>query len=458
MDIKIDDRYIYFEKHIRYTLDVLLSDVLDIDGEMPLIIFYGHEISVSESSSKQIIQIIPGNFFSKDIYLSSESLPQLPISWLDVSKFAALRMSVFGPRIPVLYWGQYKREDVVFKENSLIICTADIIASTFFMLTRYEEIIVTERDESDRFPASSSLAYKEGFFHRPIVNEYAELVWDWIITLVPDARRKRKVYQLKLTHDVDQVRKYGAISRELRTSGSLAIKHLEPWKAITHLTGMVMTKWGGRKDPYNCYEELMDISEQNGCKACFYFMAGEPGSPDTRYNVNEEGIITIIRRILERDHQIGLHPGLGTYQSLERLQLQKENFDRVLGYKDYGARQHYLQWRAPDTWRLYERVGLTHDSSVGYVETPGFRCGICVPFKVFDAVEGKNLNLKEIPLIAMDASLLSPKYGSIQYNNNKNHLLNSIKQNIKKVSGTFCLLWHNISNDKYGIDVLRYLM
>jgi len=221
---------------------------------------------------------------------------------------------------------------------------------------------------------------------------------------------------------------------------------------------MVMTRLGWCKDPYDSYDELMDISEQNGCRACFYFMAEESGSPDKRYEVTSEDVVRVIENILERGHKIGLHPGIDTYRSQEKLQRQKEKLDKVLGFRDYGARQHYLQWKAPDTWRLYEKVGLTHDSSVGYVEMPGFRCGICVPFQVFDAIEGRKLNLKEIPLIAMDASLFSEKYNNAAYRENQDNMLKQIKQNIIKVSGDYCLLWHNASSDKYGIKLLSYLI
>jgi hypothetical protein len=458
VNIEIDYSYMRFERHIRYAINVLLNDVLEIDCEIPVQVYYGHELQRNECPNMTTLQIVPSDFFTREAYLTAGSLPQSPISWIQATELDVLRSDLFEEVIPVLYWGASEEKDIVFRESDLIRTKADLIASAFFMLTRYEEIIVKDRDEYDRFPATSSLAYKEGFLHRPIVNEYAELLWDWITTLLPNARRKSKVYKVKLTHDVDQVRKYRAISKELRISASLAIKHLQPWKAINHLTDMAMTRWGRRNDPYSCYDELMDISDRNGCKACFYFMASDLGSPDTQYEVDEESIIRIITNILERGHEIGLHPGLGTYQSLEKLQLQKENLDRVLGYKDYGARQHYLQWKAPDTWRLYEEVGLTHDSSVGYIETPGFRGGICMPFYVFDALAGKKLNLREIPLITSDTSLFSKKYSDLGYDQQKNNLVKSIKYRVKKVSGNYCLLWHNSSCHKYGVEILNDLI
>ena len=50
----------------------------------------------------------------------------------------------------------------------------DIFAASFFMLTRWEEYVNKNRDIHDRFPATESLAYKQGFLDRPVVNEYVE--------------------------------------------------------------------------------------------------------------------------------------------------------------------------------------------------------------------------------------------------------------------------------------------
>mgnify|MGYP000971870045 CR=1 FL=1 len=55
-------------------------------------------------------------------------------------------------------------EDSKNQELKTIICEADVFASCFFMLTRWEEYVNKNRDKHDRFSANESLAYKQGFF------------------------------------------------------------------------------------------------------------------------------------------------------------------------------------------------------------------------------------------------------------------------------------------------------
>ena len=453
MHIIIDPAYKPFERHIRYAVDVLLKDVLDIDSDIPVQIIYGNDLPYRESSVDRIIQIIPSNFFTKKTYLSPDSLPQSHISFVEISEFMPLRVNFFEPKLPVLYWGSNKRENVVFKKNNLIIVKADIIASAFFMLTRYEEMIVQKRDKYDRFPACESISFKEGFLHRPIIQEYAELFWDWIKTLVPAASRRVKKFTLRLTHDIDKFKQYTSFAKEVvRIPWALAFKGDKASEAFQRFSEALLVFSGKKKDPNITYERLMDISEEHGARSCFYFMAD---NVKAAYKISDIEVIKTLEIILERGHEIGLHPNFGSYISYEKLARQKDRLDRILGYENYGARQHYLQWKLPETWRLYEKVGLTHDSSVGFLEMPGYKAGICVPYYVFDLEQGKQLSLIEIPLIVMDASFYAKKY-DVMRNKYFKTLLDSnmkefdiidyvyyLKRQAQKYNGYFTALWHN---------------
>ena len=84
------------------------------------------------------------------------------------------------------------------------------------------------------------------------------------------------------------------------------------------------------------------------------------------------------------------------------------------------------------------------DSTLGYPEKEGFRCGVCYEFSVFDFLKRKKYRLKEKPLLAMDATFLSyEKITPIQMKHTIWELLNKVK----KYKGDFVILWHNSSCD-----------
>ena len=84
------------------------------------------------------------------------------------------------------------------------------------------------------------------------------------------------------------------------------------------------------------------------------------------------------------------------------------------------------------------------DSTLGYADREGFRCGTCYAFPVFDVGARKPLRLRERPLVAMDATLvgyrkLDPEAAAAS--------LAGLRAECKKYGGTFMLLWHNSNLD-----------
>src|SRR5690606_5140264 len=86
----------------------------------------------------------------------------------------------------------------------------DVFGSCFFMLSRYEELVIEEKDIHGRFPAKQSLAYREGFLMRPLVDEYTELLWGAINFLWPEYKRKSASGKTLVSCDVDYLKDSGA--------------------------------------------------------------------------------------------------------------------------------------------------------------------------------------------------------------------------------------------------------
>ena len=91
---------------------------------------------------------------------------------------------------------------------------------------------------------------------------------------------------------------------------------------------------------------------------------------------------------------------------------------------------------------MWEAHGLSYDSTVGYSDAPGFRCGTCHPFPVFDFVADRPLELVEVPLVVMETTLFSYMHlPAIQ----AQELILTLAERCREVGGVFTLLWHNSS-------------
>lgn len=318
-------------------------------------------------------------------------------------------------------------------------CGLDLVASTFFMLTRWEEFAVPVRDRHGRFPASAALASKAGFLDRPVVEEYAALLGNLLakagLTLPPNNDR----YRLHLSHDVDHPLLWWKKSDRLRTLAGSLLTRRDRKETIFWLQY-------GAGDPFDTFDWIMDLSEKNALVSQFNFMSERPAGSDCWYPIQHPFVQQLIDKIGRRGHQIGFHPSYESFGQPDVLQSELDSLQKAVGQAVRGGRQHYLRFAAPHTWQTWEDAGLETDSTLGYAEAPGFRCGACKPFPVFNILTRKELNLKELPLIAMDVS-----FARYLKNTPEQALqtLNALRSQVRKHRGVFTLLWHNSSLNDY---------
>ena len=312
----------------------------------------------------------------------------------------------------------------------------DVLGTAFFMLTRYEEIAVAQRDQHDRFPVGASAAAREGALGRPVVDEAVERLWEQLQRVWPRLERRETSFELVLTHDIDH---------------PLSTLQHTPRDVVRELGGDLVRRRDGRLaarrvrsllgkrdlDPNNTYDFLMDVSERHGLRSAFYFLAHRDDAPRAGpYLFEHPWVRRLIGRIAGRGHEIGLHASLPTYRDAN---LTREELGRLLRVAEaegveqdeWGGRQHYLRWANPDTWRNWEAAGLAYDCTLGYSETVGFRTGTCHPYRVFDLRARRPLNLREEPFQVMDVARASwPQ-------------LDAIAQQCRRHRGRFGMLWHN---------------
>lgn len=145
----------------RYIIDVLFGRFLDV--EYSLSFNSDADVYVISKGGKKLI--VEDHFFShfpKPLsYLTLQSIP-CSLSWFDNDHFSK--------KIPIIY-GFNK---LIYSSDS-IICGLDIFASSFFMLSRWEEYVLGRNDKG-KCDEELLFCVKHAIYQRPIVNEYVELL------------------------------------------------------------------------------------------------------------------------------------------------------------------------------------------------------------------------------------------------------------------------------------------
>jgi hypothetical protein len=407
------------EPERRYAADVLLGEFLGLELEHAEAAGATATTLTFAGADRRLV--LADGLFATAEWLAPASLPARPLARLDAP--AGLDLEP----LPVLYGNPAL--EVAEGEVRLGL---DVLGGAFFFLTRYEELVVEERDDRGRFPAAASLAAQEGLDERAVVNEYVELLWWALSRLWPSLERRPRAFSVVPSHDVDWPRRPERGTVNLRRAAGDLVARRDPLLAARRLVG---------PDPYDSFDALMDASERRGLRSAFYFIAGRTGGElDGNYTLDDPWIRRLLRRVHERGHEVGLHPSYGTFLDAEQTRRERDALLRACAEEGieqdaWGGRQHYLRWRNPETWRNWDEAGLAYDSTLGWPDRGGFRCGVCFEYPVFDLRARRRLALRERPLVAMEMAVLDTGDGAAAFER--------LRERCRRFGGEFTLLWHN---------------
>jgi hypothetical protein len=332
----------------------------------------------------------------------------------------------------------------------------DILGLIYWMLNRIEEIDNKNLDYHGRFTATNSHAFKYRYLDRPVVDEWLCALKQIIEIKWPKIVFPKSKFEIKLSHDVDfpssyTFRNWLSIFKSMFFS---VVKEFDFHKAI--ITFLLKVNYNPKYliyDEIYSFDWIMKTSEKYGLKSAFYFLAGNTNSKfDSNYKINHPLITRLLRNIYYRGHEIGLHPSYDTFKNIllikNELEILRSVTDENGIYLNYiGVRMHYLRFQFPLTLRNLNSLDIQYDTTLGYADMPGFRCGTCLEYQPFDPIDNKALTIKIIPLIVMDDTILSNKYLGLGTSKEGLDLIIRLKQNCVAFDGIFSLLWHNCNLD-----------
>lgn len=422
------------EYALRTLLEMVISPDCLVEGaaaaeqrEDEVLVTYG----VASEGIDHGVHVFASGFFD-DHYGSIDAMPERPVIRIE--------------DIPALYHDGREPGDTFYsfhdsEQGTSIDCHVDIVAGAFFLLSRYEETVVRAIDTFERFPAESSVAYQEGFPQEAVVNGYAEQLLKMLRVAGFAGERRRwwgeAPWTIALTHDVDQLHRFPrgrppvlAVARSLMGNASAGVPRLS-----SLLVDYAKTATHRKHDEYDCLEEMAAWELSVGIHASYYFLGDSTGRRGADYVANTPGTVAKMKTIASLGHEIGFHAGFSAYEDSWRFHRELSGV-RSAGIPIVGGRQHYLRWKTPATWRLWEAEGLAYDASLGFSKVAGFRCGTCLPFHPYDIENDREMSILEWPLMFMDATYL-PSWSEGR------KALDRVSEECRCYGGVLVLLWHN---------------
>jgi hypothetical protein len=412
---------------ISFILGVLCGQEGDLAGH----IAYGHPADAP--LQKQRIWIVPSGFFNEGTYGTPASLPGIPLAEIET--------------IPLLY-GQPKIERFTGADGIVrLVVYADIIASSYFLLTRFEEVVRREvRDEHGRFLGKESLPFRAGFLQRPIVDEYAALLRKWLRSVdVEVAEPPTQIRKIYLTHDVDAPWTWPTFRSAVKAALSNVVA--SPAGVLVPL----LSYWGLMKnrDPKDCFQWILEqdaaLRDALGAprvESIFFMLAGGGGPHDGADYLKNVRAVRLIKKIKKFGATLGLHSSYSAGLDPGRVAVETARLSRATGCPCRANRHHFLASREPEDLNALEAAGITDDFTMGYADTAGFRLGTCRPVPWFDPVAKRLTGLTLHPMTIMECTLDMTKYMNLDYKQAKS-VCHALLAEVRKHNGEAVLLWHN---------------
>lgn len=314
----------------------------------------------------------------------------------------------------------------------------DIFAASFYLISRYEEYLPHVKDIHGRYTAAQSLAYKNGFLEKPVVDIWAFKLLEVLKERFPDYSYKKRTYKYISTVDIDNAFAYKHKSL-IRTLGGffndfLKLRLLNVWYRLAVILKI-------KKDPFNTFPQILYLKKAHSIRTIFFCTVGNYTTFDTNVSASKNNYRLLIKDLVDYA-RVGLHPSYFTMQNVALLKKEKERLESITNMPVQRSRQHYLRFNLPETYQQLIDLEIQEDYSMGYASNVGFRASTCTPFYFYDLDFEIQTPLKVFPFALMDTTLndylkITPKQslGKIR----------DLRNEVKAVNGMFITLFHNES-------------
>ena len=337
--------------------------------------YVGYTKEASEWKNYKVV-IVPSEFF--DYHRANTPLaPHTPLATLEGT--------------PILFG-----TPSISQSKDLVVIKADLVASAFYLLSRYEERINHRRDHHGRFSSIESILTKENLLERPVVDEYGVILRTALRSVGVNIPEPKHEMAVTLTHDVDVPFVYrsfisilGGIKRgEFKTLFKSLFKTLE-------------------NNPFFTFPWLLeqDARLENARKIYFLRSPLFPEYYDRPYlRIDSRDMRALIKTLQNHNVELGLHVSYASAEHLELVKQEKESIEKVIGKPLVANRNHYLRLTSNNQLDALIEAGIKEDFTIGFAEMPGFRLGTCRPVKYINPYTLEVTDLTLHPLTMMDGS------------------------------------------------------
>lgn len=321
-----------------------------------------------------------------------------------------------------------------FQTNEKSVVPYDIFAASFYLMSRYEEYLPHLKDAHGRYPVEESLAFKNGFLEKPVVDIWVNKFKQALLKRFPYLQLPKREFKHISIIDVSVshcFKERGII----RSLGGMTVDFFS--FKIRRLIQRLIVLSGIRKDPYDNFQELIEVHKKFNVTAMFFFLFSDYSNYDKNISVNNTRFRSLIKSIADYN-TVSLMTSYDSFNDVTLLKKDRFRLMDLIKRPVKEARLRYNRINIPDSYKDLVSAEFTEDYSMGYKRSPGFRAGTCTSFYFYDISFELQLPLKIHPFCITDYSLV--KYKTLE---EASAVLYRLREEIVKVNGTCITIFSN---------------
>ncbi len=332
--------------------------------------------------------------------------------------------------------GEWEEVPCFFKTDERSSIPFDIFAAGFYLISRYEEYLPHLEDEQDCFSCKNSLAFRNNFIEKPLIDIWAYKLQSLLKESFPNYPYKTRKFQFIST--INASRTYIYKHQGLARSFGRALSHLFTFQIKT-MFRQILTILRFKRDPYDTFQRLIYLKKHFSVETLFFFSVGNYSFYDRNSSFRNIHFRSLIKSVSDYS-KVGLLASYFTVNDEALTKKEKERLEGIVNIPIKCSRQYYLRLNVPETYQHLIDLEIEEDYSMSYKDRVGFRASTCTPFYFYDLDFEIQTPLKVFPTAVSDTVLKD------KMNLNNAQCRDKIKKlmdEVKKVNGTFISLFHN---------------
>ncbi len=283
----------------------------------------------------------------------------------------------------------------------------DVIEAIFFHISRMEEYNCkpTQKDIHGRMKADAQFLVRHQLEKKAVVDQ---LVYCFMQVIAKACQVEFNPpgsfsTRYRLSYDVDILEKYARLP-PIRSFAKYLWRTPNLSALLKLSSSYIANQFRKANDPYLVFDWMFRPDFKG--EQVVYFLVGGASKYDKPFPVINGLYREVLELAIKEGLEIGLHPSYYCVDSLERLVEEKKLLEQLTGSQILKSRQHFLHFAFDTTPEILDKVGIKEDSTLGFSDRIGFRCGTGFTYFLYDFSTEQPHLITETPMVVMDVALM----------------------------------------------------